>query len=112
MDTSFTSQAFAALAQDTRLKVFQVLIEYGSKGLPAGEISSRLDIPHNTLSFHLSHLKQAGLVSCKRQGRSVIYAANTEIIQGMIDFLQSNCCIHEDGPKSACAVPEKFQCDA
>ncbi len=107
MEISKVSQSFLALAQDTRLQVFNILSEYGRDGLPAGEISKRLEIPHNTLSFHLNNLKSAGLVTCHREGRSMIYAANTDAIESLIGFLQDNCCIHESAPASTCKPPKE-----
>lgn len=87
--------AFAALAQETRLKVFKILIEYGRTGVAAGVISDRLDMPHNSLSFHLSYLKKAGLISSDKQGRSIIYRANVEEIENLIGYLNENCCVRE-----------------
>lgn len=96
MDMIKATNSFAALSQETRLKIFKLLIEYGRTGLPAGQLSERLDIPHNTLSFHLSHLNNAGLVTSHRDGRQIIYAANCEVITALIVYLKENCCILED----------------
>ena len=95
-------QIFSALSQETRLKAFKILIEYGQTGVAAGVISDRLGIPHNTLSFHLSHLFQSGLVLSLKEGRSVIYTANFETIEKTICFLSENCCIkeHSDGKET------------
>ena len=88
-----------------RLKVFKILVEYGKTGAPAGTLSERLGIPHNTLSFHLSHLHHAGLVSFRKEGRSVIYKANCEMIEGLIGFLSENCCALEKvEPADSCAT--------
>jgi ArsR family transcriptional regulator len=87
--------AFSALSQETRLKVFKMLVEYGNTGTPAGALSDRLGIPHNTLSFHLSHLSHVGLVSFRKEGRQVIYKANCEMIESLIGFLSENCCALE-----------------
>ena len=95
--------AFSALSQETRLKVLKLLIEYGQDGAPAGALSDQLDIPHNTLSFHLSHLSHAGLVTSRKEGRSVIYTSNFEAIEGLIGYLKENCCIREEGGKADCA---------
>jgi len=97
MDIKNALNAFAALSQETRLRIFKILIEYGKEGVAAGEISKRLNIPHNTLSFHLSHLSHAGLVSSKRQGRSIIYVAHFEVIDNLIAFLMKNCCLKNKG---------------
>lgn len=101
--------ALSALSQETRLKVFKLLIEYGRSGVPAGVLSDQLDIPHNTLSFHLSHLSHAGLVTSKKQGRQMIYAANCEAMNGLIAYLIENCCIREDGEAASC-IPKSGGC--
>lgn len=93
--------AFSAISQETRLRVLKLLIEYGRDGAPAGALSDQLDVPHNTLSFHLGHLSHAGLVTSKKQGRSIIYVANNDTIQEMISYLNENCCIREES--SSCA---------
>ena len=67
--------AFDALSQETRLRVFRLLVEYGRDGTPAGMLSETLGIPHNTLSFHLAQMSHAGLVLSQREGRSIIYTA-------------------------------------
>ena len=69
MDINEAVIAFDALSQDTRLRVFRLLVEYGPEGTPAGTISETLDVPHNTLSFHLSHMSNAGLILSRREGR-------------------------------------------
>ncbi len=99
--------AFLALSQETRLKVFKILIEYGVTGTAAGTISDRLGIPHNTLSFHLSHLTEAGLISSRKQGRSMIYSANCSAIEELIDYLKENCCILEEGCDTDCKTQAK-----
>jgi ArsR family transcriptional regulator, arsenate/arsenite/antimonite-responsive transcriptional repressor len=101
MDLDHALVAFSALSQETRLKVFKILVEYGSTGTPAGTISDRLGIPHNTLSFHLAHLSHVKLVTSCKVGRSVIYSANCDMINALIGFLAENCCIRETRGKSA-----------
>ena len=98
-------EAFASLSQETRLRVFRLLIEYGRDGLIPGKLASQLKIPDNTLSFHLSHMSKAGLVTSKKEGRSIKYFANTDLIEDLIGFLQQNCCEREKKPrgkKNAC----------
>lgn len=97
MELKHAINAFTALSQETRLKVFKILIEYGSCGTAAGTISDRLGIPHNTLSFHLSHLMKARLITARKDGRSMIYAANVSSIEELIGYLRENCCILEEG---------------
>lgn len=87
--------AFSAISQETRLRVLKLLIEYGRDGTPAGALSDQLEIPHNSLSFHLGQLSHAGLVTSRKQGRSIIYAASNDTIQEMIAYLNENCCIRE-----------------
>ena len=85
-------EIFSSLSQETRLRVFKLLLEYGKDGLIPGKIAGKLKIPDNTLSFHLSHMNRAGLVTSEKNGRSVTYFANTDLIVGLIDYLQENCC--------------------
>ena len=92
-------ESFASLSQETRLRVFLLLLEHGRDGLEPGKIASRLKIPDNTLSFHLSHMSKASLVTSKRQGRSITYFANTEHMERLVEFIQLNCCVREK-PKS------------
>lgn len=107
MDINLATTAFGALSQETRLKVFKLLIEYGPEGIAAGKLSEALSIPHNTLSFHLSHLAHAGLVSSNRKGRSVIYAANVNAVESLIEYLKDNCCHRVRGSKkfTICSEP-------
>ena len=95
MELSNALKAFMALSQETRLNVFKVLIDAGKEGLPAGELSSRLEIPKNTLSFHLSNLTHANLVAGTRHGRNIIYAANKSLVDELIGFLSEHCCSAE-----------------
>jgi DNA-binding transcriptional ArsR family regulator len=81
-----------ALAQESRLDVFRLLVQAGPEGLPAGQIAEKLDLPSATLSFHLSQLKHAGLVSCRRESRSLIYAAEYAAMNDLLAYLTENCC--------------------
>lgn len=92
MEVTKVLEAFYALSQETRLKVFRVLIEYGREGTTPTLIAERLSVPVNTLSFHLSHLHNAGLISFKRMGRSLIYSANCDLIEELIGYMKENCC--------------------
>jgi len=107
--------AFDSLSQDTRLRVFRLLVEYGEAGAPAGALSEALHIPHNTLSFHLSHMSHAGLVLSRRKGRSVIYCANFEFFSGLIRYMVKDCCRVEfasirDDKKRKCSIIELSHC--
>ncbi len=95
MDIQEALIAFDALSQETRLRTFRLLIKKGAKGSAAGEISKKLGIPHNTLSFHLSHMSNAGLITPRREGRSIIYTANFEFGQELIQYMVVKCCAVE-----------------
>lgn len=92
MDDKRAVTALSALAQDTRLKIFRLLVEAGPAGIAAGAISEALDVPPPTLSFHLTHLKHAGLIDVRRDSRSLIYAADFGRMNDLIGYLTENCC--------------------
>lgn len=92
MEKSDVIAALGALAQDARLDAFRLLVEAGPAGLPAGHIGQRLGLPAPTLSFHLNQLRQAGLVTFRRDGRSLIYAAQYDAMNGLLAYLTENCC--------------------
>ena len=92
METSDAVTALAALAQDNRLDVFRLLVQTGPDGLAAGQVAERLGLAPNTLTFHLDRLRIAGLVTVRRDGRSMIYAARFETMNGLVSFLTENCC--------------------
>ena len=101
MESTQAVAALAALAQEHRLAVFRLLVQAGPDGLPAGRIGERLGLPPATLSFHLNQLKQAGLVTFRREGRSLIYLAGYPAMNALLGFLTANCC---QGDQSACGV--------
>jgi len=84
--------ALAALAQDNRLDVFRLLVQAGPEGMSAGRVAEELCLAPNTLTFHFDRLRDAGLVTVRRDGRSMIYAARFETMNGLIDYLTENCC--------------------
>ncbi len=92
METKAAVQAFGALAQETRLAVFRLLVAAGPEGMAAGSIAEEVEIPSATLSFHLKGLSLAGLVRSRQDGRFVIYAANFDTMVGLVSFLTENCC--------------------
>jgi ArsR family transcriptional regulator len=92
METKNAVAALAALAQDTRLAIFRLLVQAGAAGQTAGAIAERLDVPATTLSFHLKELATADLVVSESQGRFVIYRANYPAMSGLLEFLTANCC--------------------
>jgi len=92
METTEAVGALGALAQENRLEVFRLLVQAGPEGVPAGQIAERLNIAAPTLSFHLAQLKHAGLVRARRDGRSLIYAADYDGMNALMSFLTENCC--------------------
>jgi DNA-binding transcriptional ArsR family regulator len=84
--------ALSALAQDNRLDVFRLLVQAGPEGMPAGAVAEALDLAPNTLTFHFDRLRNAGLVTSRREGRSIIYAARFETMNALVAFLTKNCC--------------------
>src|SRR5690242_14977998 len=94
--------ALGALAQENRLEVFRLLVQAGPEGLPAGQIAERLKLASPTLSFHLAQLKHAGLVQVKRDGRSLIYAAEYDGMEELTVFLTEHCWA---GDAAGCGVP-------
>jgi DNA-binding transcriptional ArsR family regulator len=92
MEKTDAVAALAALAQDNRLDVFRLLVEAGPEGLPAGAIAAQLDLAPNTLTFHFDRLRSAGLVTVRRDGRSMIYAARFQTMKALVGYLTENCC--------------------
>jgi ArsR family transcriptional regulator len=92
MDTKDVIIALSALAQESRLAVFRLLVQAGPEGLPATQIAEQLGIPPSSLSFHLKELTHANLISQKKAGRSLIYSANFQSMNSLLGFLTENCC--------------------
>lgn len=90
-------RALSALAQESRLEVFKLLVRKGASGLAAGELSERLGLPPATMSFHLKELSNAGLITSRRESRSIIYSADYNHMKALIDFLLENCCADNGG---------------
>src|SRR5215468_4330763 len=84
--------ALAALAQENRLDVFRLLVEAGPDGMSAGAVAEAVGLPPNTLTFHFDRLRHADLVTVRREGRSMIYAARFETMNALLGFLTENCC--------------------
>lgn len=92
MESKHAVEALGALAQASRLQVYRLLVQAGPEGLAASEIAERLDVPANTLSFHLKTLSHAELVVSRPEGRFVYYSANYEKMNALLGFLTENCC--------------------
>ena len=92
METTQAVDALAALAQETRLSVYRLLVEAGPEGLAAGRIGEELELPPATLSFHLAHLARTGLVKSRQEGRFVIYSADFQNMNELVGYLTENCC--------------------
>jgi ArsR family transcriptional regulator, arsenate/arsenite/antimonite-responsive transcriptional repressor len=100
-------ESFSSLSQETRLKVFKFMLEFGRDGTTPGVIAEALKVPANTLSFHLSHMAKANLVTSQKAGRTITYFANTDLIQDLIEFLQENCCVRESSKRSKSSKERK-----
>src|SRR6201998_2105934 len=92
METSDAVAALAALAQDNRLDVFRLLIQAGADGMAAGQVAEKLGLAPNTLTFHFDRLRAAGLVTVRRDGRSMIYAARYEAMNALLAYLTETFC--------------------
>ena len=92
--------ALTALSQENRLAVFRLLVQAGPEGLPAGHVADTLDIAPSALTFHFDRLRLAGLVTVRREGRSMIYAAQFQTMNSLLAFLTDNCC---QGAPEKCA---------
>lgn len=99
METKRAIGALGALAQETRLTIFRLLVERGPEGLSAGAIAEELDIPASSLSFHLAQLTHAGLIVRRRVSRSLIYSYDFEAMNALMGYLTQNCC---GGNPAAC----------
>jgi DNA-binding transcriptional ArsR family regulator len=99
----------SALAQESRLDIYRLLVQAGAQGMPAGQIGEQMGLPSPTLSFHLAQLKHAGLVTHRRDGRSIIYAANYPAMNGLIAYLTENCCqgLADCGPEICAPASER-----
>ncbi len=106
MQTRQIISALAALAQESRLAVFRLLVQAGTEGLAASKISETLEIPPSSLSFHLKELVHAELVLARQAGRFIFYSANIETMNQMLGFLTENCC-----GGVPCASPPANTCD-
>jgi len=98
MELNTAVQRLGALAHDTRLSIFRLLVRRGGAGLAAGEIASRLDIAAPNASFHLAELSRVGLLTARRDGRNVFYTVDFSSMSGLLDYLREQCCEEETPP--------------
>jgi DNA-binding transcriptional ArsR family regulator len=98
-------EALAALAQEHRLALFRLLVQAGDKGMAAGAIADALGVPNSSLSFHLTQLRNAGLILQERQHRSLIYRANYPAMNALVAYLMENCCGGAECASDAACAP-------
>ncbi len=101
METKQALAALAAMAQESRLAVFRLLVQAGKDGLIASKISELLGIPASSLSFHLKELSHANLLTAKQEGRFITYTANYDTMSDLLNYLTENCCAGD----KPCAAP-------
>jgi DNA-binding transcriptional ArsR family regulator len=111
MEENVAIEALGALAQGTRLGVFRRLVRAGPEGLPAGVVARALDVPANTMSTHLAILERAGLVTSRREGRLIYYAASLDRVRDLVGFLLEDCCAgNADVCGDVAAIAQKAAC--
>lgn len=96
MQAEQTIRVLGALAQEHRLAVFRLLVQAGPEGLAAGMLAQRLSLPPSSMSFHLAQLSNAGLVTQRRESRSLIYSADFAVMNALLGYLSENCCAGAD----------------
>ncbi|GGB95995.1 transcriptional regulator [Novosphingobium endophyticum] len=92
MEANRVIRALSALAQEHRLAAFRLLVQAGEDGIAAGSLADLLDVPPSSMSFHLAQLANAGLVTQRRESRSIIYSADYAAMNGLMGYLTENCC--------------------
>lgn len=92
MEMTVAVAALSALAQESRLAMFRLLVQAGPDGMAAGEVAEALDLAPNTLTFHFDRMRMAGLVTVRREGRSMIYGARYDVMNQLLGYLTENCC--------------------
>lgn len=105
MESKDAIEALQSLAQETRLEVFRLLVKAGPSGMAAGDISAALSVPGPTLSFHLNHLRNAGLIACRRDGRSLWYSVQFDAVRALLAFLMEDCCQGQFAERSEATAP-------
>lgn len=96
-------RALSSLGHDSRLAIFRLLVQAGEAGLPVGSIGEQLKLAPATLSFHLAGLRHAGLVTARRDGRTIYHAADYKAMNALVSYLSENCCQGADCGVAACA---------
>lgn len=107
MEIKTAVAALAALAQETRLAAYRLLVQAGPEGLAAGRVAEALGVAPATLSFHLKEMSFAGLVTARNEGRYVLYTANFEQMTALLAYLTENCCAGSPAPATCCPTPAK-----
>ena len=107
MESNTAVAHLSALAQESRLSVFRLLVQAGQEGISAGDLAAKLKLPNPTLSFHLAQLKGAGLVQSRRESRSLIYTANFQAMNQLLAYLTENCCGGQSCAPAAACMPEQ-----
>ena len=110
MKTNTAVVALAALAQDTRLAIFRLLVRAGPAGVPAGGIAEALRIAAPTLSFHLKELAHAGLIAAEPHGRFIVYRTDFKAMNALIGYLTENCCRDSGACATDCAPADALPC--
>ncbi|MDD5320369.1 MAG: metalloregulator ArsR/SmtB family transcription factor [Methylococcales bacterium] len=109
MKLNIAVKALTAIAQETRLSIFRILVQTGEAGLSAGQIAKTLSIPNATLSFHLKELTNAGLITARQESRFIYYAANFTTMNELLGFLTENCCAGTPcGTETVCCDEESL----
>ncbi len=109
MEAAPVIRALGALAQEHRLAAFRLLVQAGPDGLPAGALAETIGVPGSSMSFHLAQLANAGLVTQRRQSRSIIYAADYAAMNGLMAYLMENCCGGAACAPDAACTPSPMQ---
>ena len=109
MDQKRAISALGALAQETRLDLFRLLVTVGPEGLPAGVIAERLAVQPSSLSFHLAQLVHAGLITQRRLSRQIIYSAEYGTMNDLLAYLTENCCGRDAARAPACNPADAFK---
>ena len=105
MNSARATAAFAAIAHESRLALYRLLVKRGPGGLAAGVIAERLGVAPSSLTFHLQALLRAGLLQRRREGRQLIYSADFSAMNALVGFLTDHCCVEAGATDAACCAP-------